>query len=1007
MIDRSNDRSLGIAALILFALSGCSGLIYQSVWTQYLGLYLGHSAYAQSLVLAIFMGGMAVGAWWASRATHDWRNLLRAYAVIELVIGLAAAVFHPIFVGVTNFALDTALPALPIGWGSSLFKWSTGTLLILPQAVLLGMTFPLMSNALMRRHAGASGAVLSGLYFTNSIGAAFGALFATFALLPAIGLPGAMRVGAILNVLVALFAYLLSREDEAVPARAQQSGGRVPLERLLLAAAFITGASSFVYEIGWVRMLSMALGSTAHAFEMMLAAFIGGLAFGGLWIRRRIDGYAEPLRAGGVVQVLMGLAALLSLVLYDRSFDWVAWFLGALGRTDEAYVLYNLVSAVVSILIMAPAAFFAGMTLPLFTLALMRRGGGEASVGRIYAANTIGAIVGVFAAVHLLVPLLGLKYAMILAAVADLALGVVLLRPSLTSAPRGKPAYVTAIVVGVAGVVFASALAHFDPAAMAAGVYRTGRARYNDEGQKVLFYKDGKTASIGSMDFEDGTRNISTNGKPDAALQMDPAKPPSLDESTMVIAAVLPLALHPAPHEAAAIGFGSGLSTHALLGDKRIERVDTIEIEHAMYEGARVFLPLNERAYDDPRSHIYFEDAKTYFASHAKSYDIILSEPSNPWVSGVATLFSREFYRFVPRHLKQGGILVQWIQLYEINDALVGTIINALSESFADFRIYQTGTGDMLVLASHGAPLGEISEAPFKEPGLQPLLKRLKIESPADLEIRRIGDRRSLGPFFSALTSRANSDFYPLISLEAPRTRFRKLSAQYLGEIANVDLPVLEVVDGQAPKPPGATAETQHLARSRLIARAPLLVAALAGDPHDAQKLGTQVSSISVVREAFATCPKDVDSMVVIDNLGELAAYTIPHLPADDLRRAWIEPAWQRCDSPKPELRAFLDLLKVLAARDWPAVETAATAMLNDHRAHMSADAGDYVLRAGILALIAQGRYDKVAAFEAEFGKRSPPSDEHRFLRRVHLLSYADAEAKKGAAAQSAGKGAK
>ena len=310
MSEDRESRWLGPAALLVFALSGCAGLIYQSIWSQYLGLYLGHAAYAQSLVLAIFMGGMAIGAWWASRRSLHWRNLLRAYALIELVIGMAAVLFHPLYVGVTGFAYDTAFPAMPGGWAVQTFKWASGTLLILPQAILLGTTFPLMSNALMRRLRSGDGATLGGLYFSNSIGAAIGALIATFVLLPTIGLPGAMRFGAALNLAVAIAAWLLARTPEVphalvVPdAPPQQQAG---ITRLLLVAAFVTGATSFVYEIGWVRMLSLAFGSTVHAFELMLAAFIGGLAFGGLWIRKRIDGYAQPLRVGGWVQLGMVL----------------------------------------------------------------------------------------------------------------------------------------------------------------------------------------------------------------------------------------------------------------------------------------------------------------------------------------------------------------------------------------------------------------------------------------------------------------------------------------------------------------------------------------------------------------------------------------------------------------------------------------------------------------------------------------------------------------------------
>jgi len=434
---RTETRWIVVASLLVFALSGASGLIYQAIWSQYLGLFLGHAAYAQSLVLAIFMGGMALGAWWVSRHALNWSNLLRGYAHVELLIGLAAAFFHWEYGAVTGLAYDVVFPTLSAGWLTTLFKWTSAVMLILPQAVLLGMTFPLMSNGVMRRSSVGDGSILGGLYFSNSMGAAVGALLATFVLLPAVGLPGAMRFGALLNLLVALLAYALSRTPEqpmAVEPRAEAAPTRavaaVSGARLLLVAAFVTGASSFVYEIGWVRMLSLALGSTVHAFELMLASFIGGLALGGLWIRKRIDGYANPLRIGGYVQVFMGLAALLSLVLYDRSFDGVAWAMAALSRSDEGYAAYNVISAIVAAAIMLPAAFFAGMTLPLFTLTLLRRGAGEAAVGRIYAANTVGAIVGVFAAIHLLIPGLGLKLAMIIAALADLVLGVVLLRPA-------------------------------------------------------------------------------------------------------------------------------------------------------------------------------------------------------------------------------------------------------------------------------------------------------------------------------------------------------------------------------------------------------------------------------------------------------------------------------------------------------------------------------------------------------------------------------------------------
>jgi spermidine synthase len=982
-----------VLSLVLFVLSGCAGLIYQAIWSHYLGLYLGHAAYAQSLVLAIFMGGMALGAWGVSRFGTTWRNLLLAYAVIELVIGLAAAVFHPVFNGVVGFALDTALPAMPTGWGVGAFKWISGTLLILPQAILLGMTFPLMSNAVMRRNPGSDGAVLSGLYFANSIGAAAGALFATFVLLPVVGLPGAMQIGAIVNVLVALIAYIASRSGEPAPREPQQassSAAPLPLQGLLCWAAAITGATSFVYEIGWVRMLAMVLGSTVHAFELMLAAFIGGLAFGGLWVRSRIDGFRSLLRAGGVVQILMGLAALASLVIYDRSFDWVAWMLQALDRTEQGYVLYNAASATVAVLVMAPAAFFAGMTLPIFTLALLR-GGGESAVGRIYAANTIGAIVGVFLAIHLLIPVIGLKLAMIGAAVGDLVLGVVLLRRDRSPQRGNDSLYLGSVVACGLAVAATLVFARFDPVTMTSGVYRTGSARRDNVDWEVLYYRDGKTASIGVVQSNaSGTRSIVTNGKPDAAINTTGS--PSPDESTMTLLGVLPLMLHRSPADIATIGFGSGMSTHAALGDARVKRVDTIEIEPAMVEGARAFLPRNARAYDDPRSFMHYEDAKTFFASNRSQYDVIVSEPSNPWVAGVATLFSREFYELVPRYLKPDGILVQWIQLYEIDEALLATIMNALGDSFDDYEAYQSGSGDLIVVASRGkvAPLGEPAAAGTP---LGDELARLDLRTRTDFALRKLGDKATLAPYYAALSGRRNSDYYPVVSLEAPRTRFRSVSATYTDSLPVQDVALLEVLSGE-PRPYEQLSLSRGLPLSMLAGQAQGLAQFLETGKYAPSILDADDgSAVMMLRQTFNGCGGDLPESIVIAALSRVAGTTTPFLSPEASARLWNDRAWAKCPGESKPVARMFELLGAEAQRDWRRVHTIALDMLEHQRESMQPFVADRTLRLACLAAIATGDYKDVAEILERFGKSVAPVGADGERRRTHLRAYAAARA--------------
>ena len=341
MLKQLRSRS---TLFLLFTLSGFAGLIYESIWSHYLKLFLGHAAYAQTLVLAIFMGGMALGSWLCSRYSGGWKNLLVGYAVTEAVIGACALAFHPLFVAATDAAFDTVLPALGSEFAATWFKWSLGTALILPQSILLGMTFPLMSGGLIRRHPDAPGASLAMLYFTNSLGAAIGVLASGFFMIGKLGLPGTIQAAGAINLALAALMWLIARGAEppaAAPISPDRDEDRGYL-RLLLATALLTGAASFIYEIAWIRMLSLVLGTSTHSFELMLSAFILGLASGGYWIKRRIDATKDPTRLLGIVQVMMGLLAIATLPLYGSMFEAMTWVMNGLARSETGYALYHL-----------------------------------------------------------------------------------------------------------------------------------------------------------------------------------------------------------------------------------------------------------------------------------------------------------------------------------------------------------------------------------------------------------------------------------------------------------------------------------------------------------------------------------------------------------------------------------------------------------------------------------------------------------------------------------------
>lgn len=476
----NNSALLRRTLYILFALSGFSGLVYESIWAHYLKLFLGHAAYAQTLVIGIFMGGMALGAWSAGKFCRQSRHLLAIYALVEAIIGLAAILFHPLFVHLAPFIFEQVLPSVGTPVIAESITWGLAAALILPQSILLGMTFPLMSTGLIRLAPRNTGETLAFLYFSNSFGAAVGVLASGFVLIEWVGLPGTVTLAGILSLVVALMAWILTKTIKqpatTTPTHTIQAqpSDKSLMPRRLLAMAAITGAASFCYEIGWIRMLSMVLGSSTHSFELMLSAFILGLALGGLWIHRKIDNICEPAGFLGWVQIAMGIFALGSLIIFGATFNWMSAVLQALARSEAGYIGFTLSSHAISLLVMLPATFCAGMTLPLMTSILIRRGYGERAVANIYAANTIGAILGILLATHFLMPYMGLKWVVVVGAMLDIGLGLYFLLPLYSAnQPIRKLA---AVVAGGIPLAFVASNVSLDLMKMGSGVYRTGTA---------------------------------------------------------------------------------------------------------------------------------------------------------------------------------------------------------------------------------------------------------------------------------------------------------------------------------------------------------------------------------------------------------------------------------------------------------------------------------------------------------------------------------------------------
>jgi len=966
--------------LLVFTASGFAGLIYESVWSHYLKLFLGHAAYAQTLVLAIFMGGMALGAWGCSRISARWRDLLFAYAIIEALIGLAALVFHQVFNAVTDYAFESLIPAIGNPTGVQFFKWALAGALILPQSVLLGMTFPLLTAGVVRLRPERSGHAIAMLYFTNSLGAGVGVLASGFYFIPAAGLPGTLIASGIINLGVAAAVLLLPRRAgapgvafhvEKAAVLTPESARRV---RLLLVVAALTGASSFIYEIGWIRMLALVLGSSTHAFELMLSAFILGLAFGGLWVRRRVDSAADTMRLLGGVQLAKGIAALATLPVYGGAFYAMQWLVHSLSPSESGYAAFNVVSHGIALAVMFPAAFCAGMTLPLITKSLLRLGSGERAIGQVYAANTAGSIVGVIAAVHIGMTLLGVKGLIIAGACIDLALAVALVG----FAPvRRRFAYAAGALAVSAAVVFYAGLGvHLDAHHMSSGVYRHGVLISPDK-YKVVQYEDGKTTTV-SVTMHETLYSLRNNGKSDGSLNSAPDGDPTSDEVTMTLMGVLPIMMMPDARRAANIGFGTGLTAHALLASERLEVLDTIEIEPAVVRAARHFMPFNQRAFDDPRSRVHIEDAKTFFSSQQVRYDVIVSEPSNPWVSGVAGLFSTEFYQHARRHLKEGGLFVQWVQLYEFSPQLLASAVEALRGAFSDYVVYLANDGDLVLVAANGGKVPEIQQAAFKSPALAAQLSRFNIRNLDDLNMHRVGTKRIMDAYFRAFGAEPNSDFFPIIDLNASKARFMKLRATGIVSLSEAQLPLLDMFEpGYAPDPARVTGGKRFGGSLRPLYLAHATAARhylLSGDAGDLKTIPAEpAAEFVMLRAVLVECRLALAPGMIRPTLDHLARLVNSHLPKAPATEVWAKLRSSSCRSKLSVSDAtWIDLYAAVGARDAERMAQAATAIL-DREPEVSAESRAYALAAAMAGHTLSGQRGlALKAFNQHRGKLQP-----------------------------------
>lgn len=757
---------------VLFAFSGIAGLVYEGTWARYLKLFLGHSSYGQILTLCIYMGGLGIGSFLAAKWIRHIRRPLRAYALTELAIGLSGFLYHFVYVSVTEWFYAAEWSAHLGSGGAEAVKIALAVITTTPVAILLGMTFPFIAAGLMREHQDSGRVSVPLLYFTNSLGAAVGLMLASYLLIPHFGTHGTLNMAAILNLVLAASFWKIDKKTpethehnheahgSSFEPPKEESLGAMPPTRVWLWVALLTGLTSFIYEVVWIRLLSLMMGSSTHSFDQMVAAFIFGLAVGSLVSRSLLK--RDALVMLGLAQVLMGVFALSTVYTHTLFFDFMNASNLIFRETHAGYWGWSGVKLFVSVLWMVPTSFFAGMTLPFLTFIISKATRSETPVGKVYGFNTFGAILGSILAGLILIPALQLKWSLGIAAIVDILIGAALLL-------FYRPAWRSKVMVWAVLIAFILpiAIVEFDSHMVTSGVFR-GHKTY--QRWEKVWVANGKTATI-SFHESPIHQYIKTNGKPDASIRKDRTKPVEGDELTQAATAFIPMATRNQPYDAGMVGFGSGMSAYYLLTDPLLRRLDVVEIEKEMLNLAARFRPINARGIDDPRVNLYVDDARTFFHTHGQKYDVLVSVPSNPWVSGVSSLFSKEFYHHIRRYLKPGGVLVQWLQLYEFDNTLMLHILNALHQSFPYVSLYRIPEEPDIVILASDEPIRQEYIGRFStNPQIQEEFKRMSRPWYFFGEQNFLATTKSLEHLMAEV--QPNSEFIPWVDNKAEGARW-------------------------------------------------------------------------------------------------------------------------------------------------------------------------------------------------------------------------------------------
>ena len=746
--------------LVLFFASGCAALIYETVWFYLVQLVVGASSISVAVLLCAFMGGMALGSWLLPRLTPKGAHPFRVVAALEAgiaILGLAIPLALPY---IQQVYLTLAEP----GAGSITLRAIVCFLVLTPPTMLMGATLPAIARWLGHDDRGASVGLI---YMANLAGGATGTVLAGFYLLRVHDTVVATVVAVTINAIVAVafwrMSALASEAPEAPQAPLAPQAPASSASPVIYAAAALSGFTALGAEVVWTRQLSLLFGASVYTFSLILAVFLSGLGIGGLVGSRLARRPTASVVTLGRVQAMLALAigfGAWAIVNVLPGWQPTALFLPKVRATPSLAFAFDALRCAFALL---PATILWGASFPL-TLAIGRRADFDRHVARVNAINTAGALAGAIAFTLIGIPLLG----------SHMAQQALVLFAGLSGAMLLAMSTVPVRKVWLLGAAAATVIAVLIVPAVPGHLIAYGRSVNSWPSiARFLYLAEGATASVAVTQHVGGARQFHIAGKVEAS-DMD------IDMRLERMLGHIPALLHPHPRSVLIVGVGAGVTAGALSIHPEVERIVICEIEPVVPRSARAYFgEENHHVFDDPRVQLVFDDARHFLQTTDEKFDVITSDPIHPWVRGAATLYSLEYLSLVKDHLTPGGVVTQWIPLYETDMRSVKSEIGTFAKVFPDTTLWNP---DLLEEGYDLVAFGRAEQTPISEaviqarldaaPRVKKSLEEVVLKSAADI----------LGTYAGR-----GSDLAPWLA-DAEINRERHLRLQYLaGLAANTD----------------------------------------------------------------------------------------------------------------------------------------------------------------------------------------------------------------------------